>query len=389
MKKIVLSCLTVVLAGNFVAAQEGVSAKLKELHVPNSPAFVLVDLTPSVFQPASTPKEFILGVAQSYQQSSDGFPQNYSAEFAPYWWINPGGRNVYNAVGLRTTRDSKGAITNVGKENPFSGLKFTTVSLAFISKDLIPDTVKVNQKVVSIGIKTTLIKVHAKNYGSKLAEEIKNWHTAAMEEFENNREVQDKLARYEGDDEEKYQQELLNNFKTERTGKIVKTITELVSQKPLFSWDIAGAFATYGINDSVWKTGRSGIWTTISSYLPLALNDATGPKNYISLNAVFRYLTDKYQQDKQKKIVRVNNVDVGGKLSIELGGLSLGFEALHRFKNGKADAQNRTVGVINYRISENLYLQGAFGKNFNTGNRLISLFGINWGIGSETVKLPD
>jgi len=367
--------------------QGGISAKLKELAVPNSPAFIIVDLTPSVFQTPNSPKEFILGVAQSYQQSSDGFPQNYSAEFTPYWWINPSGRNVYSAVGLRTTKDSEGRITAVGKENPFSGLKFATVSVAFLSKDLIPDTAKVNQKIFSVGVKATIVKIHSKKYGVSLEKSINHWHAAAVEEFTNNREIQDKLARYNGDKEEEYQQKLLDHFKTERTGEIVKEITNVISQKPLFSWDMAAAFATYGISDSVWRTGRSGIWTTVSTYLPLALDEERNPKNYLNLNVVFRYLTDKYQLNKQKQIVSGNSVDAGGKFAMEFDKLSVGIEALHRFKNGKADAQNRTVGVINYKIADNLYLRGAFGKNFNTANKLIALFGINWGIGSETVKL--
>ena len=49
----------------------------------------------------------------------------------------------------------------------------------------------------------------------------------------------------------------------------------------------------------------------------------------------------------------------------------------------------RSVGLINYRLSDNLYINGAFGKNFSAPDKLIALFGIKWGLGSETVNLPD
>ena len=369
--------------------QSGISAKLKDLAVPNSPAFIILDLTPSVIQTPNTPKEFILGVAQSYQDGSDGFPKNYAAEFTPYWWINPSGRNVYSAVGLRTTKDKEGRITEVGKQDPFAGLKFATISFAFAGKDMIPDTQKLNQKIISIGVKATILKLNRKNYANTLANEVREWHAAAQEEFDNNREVQDKLARYNGDDEEAFQQKLLDNFKTERTGGIVKRITEVLAQKPLFSWDIGAAHAIYGIKDSIWRSVRWGIWTTMSTYLLLTPGREKNSKNYLTLNLVFRYRSDNYQADKQKKIVRGNSLDAGGKFAMEFEKLSVGIEALYRFKNKIADPQNRTVGVLNYKIADNLYLRAAFGKDFKSQNKLIALFGINLGIGTETIKLPE
>ena len=388
MKKTALQLITALLIAT-ISNGQGVSAKLKELAVPNSPAFIIADLTPSVFQSANTPKEFVLGLAQSFQESSDGFPQNYSAEFTPYWWINSKDRDVYSALGLRTTKDGEGRIQTVGKEDPFSGLKFTTVSLAFINKDLIPDSSRSNQRIVSLGIKTTILKIHKKDHASALRSEIQNWHTAAQAEFDSNNEIQNKLARYNGEDEAAYQQKLLDEFKTTQTVGIMKRITEEINEKPLFSWDIAAALATFGIGDSVWKTGRSGIWTTLTANIPLALDNERNKKNYFNLNFVFRYLTDKYQLVQKNKIAAGNNADIGGKLALDFEKLSIGVEALHRFANGKADAKNRTVGIINYKMGDNLYLRGAFGKNFDNPDKLVTIFGISWGFGTETIKLPD
>jgi hypothetical protein len=50
---------------------------------------------------------------------------------------------------------------------------------------------------------------------------------------------------------------------------------------------------------------------------------------------------------------------------------------------------NRTVGLIKYKLTDNLYINGGVGQDFDLPNKLISFFGINWGPGSETVALPD
>ena len=141
--------LAIVFAFNFLAAFSQDTIQLKDLAVPNSPAFVLTDATPSLIQSPTTPKSFVLGIAQSFQQSSGGFPQNYSAEFAPYWLMGSLKRDVYSLLGLKTKRDANNSIISVDGEDPFSGLKFTSVSLAFLNKDLIPDTASVSHKIIS------------------------------------------------------------------------------------------------------------------------------------------------------------------------------------------------------------------------------------------------
>ena len=103
MKKNIIISGALIFFGVNVSAQEvNNSVKLKDLAVPNSPAFIIADITPSLVQTPNTPKSFVFGLAQSYQQSGDGFPQNYSAEFAPYWWLKPKDRNVYTMLGLKT-----------------------------------------------------------------------------------------------------------------------------------------------------------------------------------------------------------------------------------------------------------------------------------------------
>jgi hypothetical protein len=377
--KLLLLCFTLSL--NSLWAQDN-AVKLKDLAVPNSPAFILVDAAPSTVQTPSVPKEFILGLAQSFQEGGGAFPQNYSAEFTPYWWFKPG-RSVYDILGLTTAKDATGKTTVKG-QNAFAGLKFTNVSVAFLNKDLIPDVPKVNQKILSVGLRTTLVKIHLKNYSVDLAKKVDEWHTAAQEELLSNSDLQDELARHP-----EKQQEIMNKFKPIKTNEIVKEIAAIIAQKPVFSWDIAAAYATYGINDSIWRTGRSGLWTTISSYLPLDMGSQRNTKNYLNLNFVFRYLFDNYQKSKTGTIVSNNSIDIGGKVALEFERLSIAVESLHRHNNNSnVSSQNRTVGIINYKVADNIYITGSWGKNFDVPDKLITLFGVKWGFGTETVTLP-
>jgi hypothetical protein len=383
MKKIILSFLLFLFALG-VRAQDTI--KLKDLAVPNSPAFILTDATFSLVQSPNTPKAFVLGIGQSFQ-SSGGFPQEYSAEFTPFWWFNPVKKDVYALAGLRTQRTADNKITSVAGENPFSGLKFTSLSLALLNKDMIPDTFTVSQKIVSLGMRSTIIRIHMGEYARTLNEKLKAWHTAAIDESDIG--LQTDLARAATESERTaIKNKFFAKVKEAAARKIADEINELIQQKPIFSWDIATAFASYGINDSLWQTGRSGIWTTVSSYIPLALNTANPGRHYLNLNLAMRYLVDHFQKDEKAAISQQRNFDIGFKIGLELDKLSIGVESLYRKINGAASSQNRTLGFISFKISDTIFLNGAFGKNFDAPNKLVSQLGISWGLGSEKALLP-
>lgn len=359
---------------------------LKDLAAPNSPAFVLTDVTPTLVQSPNSPKKFILGLAQAYGNSITGFPDNYSAEFTPYWFYNTEGRNVYSAVGLKTASDGAGKLQV--SENIFSGLKFTNLSIAFINKDLVPDDLDNSHKVFAVGLRSTIIKAQQQNYAKKINNLIDNWHSEAQTDLAI---IQAKLGgTATAADLARVRMEYLESVNNSpKTLKLAQEIAELTQQKPLFSWDIAGAYANYGIGEEKWQTGRTGVWTTLSTYIPFTSSKGTVLKNFLNLNGSMRLLRDNFTKDDKGEIGRRNNFDIGGKVAFELNDLSIGVETLYRYTNGKSETENRRVGVINYKIADNIYLIGAYGKNFESQSRSIGMFGINWGIGSEKVDLPN
>jgi hypothetical protein len=360
------------------------TGKVTDLSVPSSPAFVITDITPTLVQDPGTPKSFVLGVAQSFQNSGTGFPNNYSAEFAPYWWLDPKGRNVYQFLGLSgTTENGK----TTWHENPESGIKFTSMSVAFINKDLIPDTSKSLQNIFSIGLRSTLIKVYRAGHAQQLGEKIAEWEKAAQQELSDNQAIIMKLARLDSSDPNYAANRLkiLKSYKESQTPDVFKDVNDLINQKPIFSWDVAAAWAVYGINNQEVRTGRTGAWTTLSSYIPLSKKV---PGNYFNINASVRYLVDNFAKNDKGVIGTENNLDIGGNAGLVFNQLTISLESLYRYANGIANTQNRTVGIIKVKVAENMYINGTFGKDFAGPNKLISAFGINLGFGKEQATLP-
>ena len=81
--------------------------------------------------------------------------------------------------------------------------------------------------------------------------------------------------------------------------------------------------------------------------------------------------------------------DIGGKVELEFKRMSISYEFIKRIADG--ENTHRSNGVLKYKISNEFYLTGAFGKNFGNNENLISLLGINWGFstGQEKAKIKQ
>lgn len=377
MKK--LLTFSLLCAALITKAQDTKTIKLEDLGAPTSPAFVLTDLSPTLVQNPTTPKSFVLGVAQSFGQSKSGFPDNFAAGFTPFWWFNKKGYSVYDVLGLKT-KDTTGKDL---RENIWGGLKFTGVSVALINKDLIPDAVADQQQIFSVGGRTTLIKVHRKGYVTDIGNALTAWTKAANKGFDSNQAMLDAMIINPAGTAE-----ILKNWNYKDLENAMNQINTLIAEKPTLNLDLSAAYAVYGIDDKQYKSGRTGVWTTISSYIPMRLKFDKPTLNYFSLNASVRYQEDHFYKDNAGNVGLNRSVDAGGKAGIEIDKFAIGVEWLHRWNKAGTSDQNRTVGQLSYKIADQVFLNGSFGKNFDMPNKLITALGINWGIGSEKVKLP-
>lgn len=361
------------------------SIDLKLLEVPTSPAFILQDASPTLIETPKTPKSFVLGIVQAFNKE-DGWPQNYTTEVTPYWWFKPAQRDVYSLMGL--IRTEAGGF----KHNCGSAAKFTNLSLAFIQKDMVPDTVANPQKIVSGGVRTTLIRIYRKKYAAEVSSKVARWHNQAQEE----------LALYDnipvGADSATIAR-AVNAFYANKPKVIVEnqataaSIKDLINERPLFNWDLAAAASGYGLNDTTWKVGRAGMWTTVSTAIPfnISFNSNSKTKSYADAFFSMRYMYDGFHLNPDSSIMHSHILDMGGKLMLEFEGLSFSFEIIGR-KNfvTKGKWEKRMVGIINYQFKNNLCLTGTFGNDFGLSKKkIITLLGINWGFGNEKVNLPN
>ncbi|MGN7719115.1 hypothetical protein [Chitinophaga sp. 22620] len=383
MKKIFT--LFLVVCSNAVFAQSEKEPDHKS--VPQSSAFKLVDISPTLIETPVTPKAFGLGVLQSFE-SGGSWPQNYSAEFTPYWWALPKNRDAYKFLGIRR-HDHPVTKAPVYRSSPFSALKMTNVSIAFLQKDLVPDSAEASQKVFSAGFRTTVIRIYSSAHANKLNDIINGVRSIQAERIAGLVNYPDFIAA--GADPVK-QAEATKKFARLGTAvdSLKKVIENQMAQKPAFQWDLAGAYATYGIADTAWRTGRVGLWTTASVNLLLNANGERTKQNYLTISAYARYMYDNFASEKNF-VTCSNSFDVGGRLSFEFDPLSLGFEAIHRNYTVEGELRSqRMIGFLNYRVGKDLYLNGAFGSDFGMDkSRILALFGLNWGFGNEKLTFND
>ena len=368
--------LIVVFLNTAAAQQTDNSVRLKELAAPNSPAFMILDVAPTLIESPSTPKEFAFAALQSFAEGQ-GWPQNFAVSFTPYWWLRPSGRDVYAFAGIGKD--------NSVKPKPFSGLKFSSISMAFVNQDLIPDAVAREQKIFSLGFHSNIIKIQHPGYAKALNSEIDSWHEAVQDELT----VMQEALNQETDPvrRRKLQQELTDKV-WPVSANIASRVNRIINQKPLFSWNVAAAWSIYGIDNSRFETGRTGAWTTVASFIPMRRPSEEFPVNYLSVLGYSRYMRDGFMLE-GNQIVKSNSVDLGGKLGVEVSRFSIAWEYISRdYRRGALGSANRNVGMVSYRVNDNLYINGTFGRDFGPVNEIVTLFGINWGFGEEKLNLP-
>lgn len=380
---------------------------LKNLQVPSSPAFILMDVAPTSIEKPATAKAFSASILNSVSENN-GIPENYGVEFTPFWFVKHPRFTAYKYYGI----DRTGI-----KRMPFAGLRMTAISLASVRNETAIDTVFLKTSNISIGVRSTLVKVISDadirdivRYHDSLAELVVNVNlqlgmTDSKIDIQKAKlqKIQTALDSSPPDSVriilEKNKQECetrLKELHAEYLGLVNSSsqdpemvavenkLKEILARKPLFAVDGAmalnWAFENSRFDDNYFD--RFGAWLSLNLSVPLHHRDASSKTNYFNLYAVGRYLTGRtleeiYSADRQRVF------DAGGKAEAEIGSFSLSAEYIYRANlDDPGEDTFRACGVAKYKIFESLYLTGSFGKNFGDQHNLISLFGINWGFGT-------
>ncbi|MCX6246146.1 MAG: hypothetical protein NTW10_00295 [Bacteroidetes bacterium] len=411
-RRTILTFLAAFLLVPFLNAQDASTKeiKLEDLQVPNSPAFILLDVAPTAIEKPATAKAFTTSILNSVAENN-GIPQNYGLEFTPFWFIKHPNFNAFKYYGIHY--EAKGKSTR----RVFAGLRMAGVSFALVNNKESKDSMLVKTSNLSLGLRSTILKVISnqdlrdivRNNDSLIARLGKATRDrgkidAKLDIVKDSLSVVNKRIDTETDTSklraliaEKRKlvkrsiilaaesDDLLNNTSVDTSIiRFENTIKEILARKPLFAVDGAVAL-NWAFDNSNFKSNyfdRFGAWLTMDLSLPLSKKNAAEKKNYINLYVVGRYLSGR-SLDETDSLVRQDVLDSGGKIELEIARFSLSGEYLYRL-NMTNSAQNsfRASAMVKFKIMESLYITGAYGKNFGDKNNVIAQVGINWGFGS-------
>ncbi len=354
-----IACV-ILAAASCAALGQGKEVELKDLQIPNSPGFILLDVAPTSIDRPNSSKAFAASLLNAINSSvNSGVPQNYAAEFAPFWFVRAPKMTALKYWGINED----------DKQMPFSAAKLGTLSMAYV---------KSNDSTTnfSFGLRATLFKV----VSTEVKAELKTINDAIITKMS----AITTAAIVAGSDPATLAK-LVSEDAFIKDAE--KKISDLLNRKPVFAVD--AAYATSWVFDknsfSSGHLGRSGVWVTLNYSLNLK-DEGAVTKNYINVYAVARSLMDRIPAttDTQSQ----NSLDLGGRLEFEFDRFSLSYEWLSRENQTTHVSTVRSSGLLRYRVADGIYLTTALGQNFGDVNNLISQFGISWGTGGglQSVK---
>lgn len=345
--------------------------KIKDLELPNAPAFTILDLTPTIISNPKTTQEFTLSLINSVN-SSNGFPSNYALEFTPFWTFSK------NNKSLRSYLDGE---TKKLIIKPYKNL---SVSVASVKKDSLQN--------VSFGIRTNIMTINNDDITAKIKTIDDDLESINLI-IDNNFDFSSNVYESGSENDVKWTKLKLNMVSNNITYKdLIKRVNDNVDAikslkaKPILSIDIASAYNHFFDNNEYksGKFGRFGAWATVNENFILAKNS----KNYFSLYQYARFLVNEMNFDTTTmSYIKDKSLDVGLKAELQFNDLTIGYEYVLR----TSEKDNyRSVGNLKYKINDNITLNGGFGKNFEKTDNLISFLGVSWGISqNNNLKLKN
>jgi hypothetical protein len=354
MKVKALVLLLILFYVNNVKAQD--STKVEDFKIPSTPGFSLLDLSPSTIQRPSSSKALALTLLNA-AGTSGVLPKDFALEVTPYWLIKLKNETFYKYSNIY---DGK-------RHNTFSGiLRKLSFSISTHFNDSTQNFLP-NTNYVSFGLKTNLLTMWGRSETEKMEQNLTRYKNIARD-----------VALIPGLTP---QQRVDSIFA--RQERIKTSIVNFSKLRPLFQLDFAYAAANMFADNKYEnrKFYKKAAWLNASFSVPVNKGD------YLHAILYGRLGDENILIDTVKNIFNRNSMlDYGIKVEYEKDKFSLAFEYIKRkYKDlGKLDGE-RAVGILQYKIDNNLMLFGTYGKNFPNLNNLFTSFGINWSFGSKSL----
>jgi hypothetical protein len=348
-----LPVLAIVLAVA-LPAQAQTPVTIDDLTAPTSPAFVLLDTTPASVARPETPKAFTVNLLNSLA-TSNGLPQNYAIEVAPYWMA------------------SHPALTFRQYQHPgvWQSLAQTfSVSVATVPLEATGAATQDGTRL-GLGVRTSLVNGSPNPTLTALVDDLHQIDDEILDTINAGRPVPEELRA--------------------RARQAAAAIQAADAERIGFFVVLAAgqAWAVPGDDLTQQRVERRAFWVT-PSYRFRACTVAGSCESMLDVVGVVRGLQDPD---------RGWAWDYGGRLVWRPTRLiHLSVESLQRTEasrtpvGGIAGGSSRTAGILEYRIRQDLVFYASFGRDFRNdagAEPLVSMLGLNVGFGAKPTVRTD
>ena len=310
---------------------------LNDLRTPSAPGFVILGMEPTSVERPMTPRAFAVSLA-SAASNPEALPRDYAIEGSPYW-LMPHDDLTYDDY-----------YSNDPLRNVYRNL---SLSIAVSKDEALADSLAIDTRI-GVGVRTLLFR------GRDDPKFLENLNVMQMKILNASTEAEE-----------------------DSTAAEIKELIQNKDNQPFgFSLEIAGAVGFHvPENDTEkGKAYKGGIWVT-PTYRPTS-------NGQIQFLGVFRSLVEDGVRPR---------FDVGFRL-LWFATDRIAISAEHVSRIGDipgTDQQDtyRIAGIVDYRLSEDLYLTATFGRNFENpagGGDLLARLGVDFGFGDKpSVKTPS
>ncbi|GEM_PF-1367715 len=411
MKKILIVAALISNMTLLFAQSKEISAELNKLELSNAPSVMLLGLASSDLETPKSKKAFMTSIVNSFSEN-DGLPNAYAVELTPTHLFPLTEMDALKYAGIKSIKKPDNSYEY--KNNIFSEAKNVSVSFAFLRNYKIEDLDTENPSV-SFSLRTTVFKIRNKKNIEAITKSnanISKQLTDIQKEFERSQEYNDiETSNASPDEKNERRARALEKFVTDYYKTETENYKKYLDEKPAFQLDVASAYSTFFLDNQFKNNqfGKLGFWMTMSSGINLertktpkkkedennekskviikeaSTTDASKIEKRLNFYAVARYMQDKTVYDVANGFSRTDNYDFGGKIELVYNRFSIGYEFIYR--SSDLDNTYRSNGIINYKVSDSVYINAAFGKNYGDKNNLITFLGLNWGLDSKRKTL--
>ena len=333
------------------AEGKNVVPAIGSLRAPVSPAFVVLGVEPTSIEKPSTPPAIGLSIVNSTEEFTS-LPKDLAMEFSPYWLQSHSDFNWEGEV----DRSIKDSIQRT------ASISFATANLGTVEK---PAT------GMSLGVRTAIISgTMTENTQQRLRElesELRAISRALQSDAIYKELVKD--SRTGKDEAEKaakliIAEDYVNKMFSE---KKIDVLTDVHIEREGFMWEVA-AGSLWEVPDNEAQKGKNRGWASWSTF------------SYRHERANFLGVLRVVEND----LISSESVfDWGVRLLVEGKMFSVSAEYLKRnfLENSEAEAQERYIGLIDYRVSPAVGVSFSFGQDFESDVRgtFVSKLGLSLG----------